>query len=181
MPENDNESTEGQADIKELREAAGRSKEHKAEADTAKRELAFVKAGYDTDHPLVSQLMSSYTGDLTKDAVKGYMDGLDVAKIFAAPAAEETTTTTTAGQESAATEEERTQARERTGAIDGGESAGVPAEDPRRVGLAKAFDIIEAGGSREDGTTAFLNELFGAAVAGDRRVLTANIGGNYAS
>lgn len=173
-------------ELKELRDAANRSKANKAEAEKANREIAFLKVvGTEKiDHPLIQRLMASYDGDLSKEKVTEYLDGLQVGTLL--EPAEATTTEPVPDPaappkpETPATAAELRQAQERTGAIDGGETpTGVPAEHPARTGLVKAFEIIEKGGTREDGATAFFHEVFSAAVAGDQRVLTANRGGEY--
>lgn len=57
------------ADLRRARKA-----KEKAEAETGalRREIAFMKAGVDTDSPLGALLFKAYDGDLTAEAVKGY-------------------------------------------------------------------------------------------------------------
>lgn len=57
-------------DLKRLREKAKGADSARAEADAAKRELAFVKAGIDTDDPRQRYFVEGYKGDLSVDAIK---------------------------------------------------------------------------------------------------------------
>lgn len=159
--------------IKDLRAAAARSTENAEKAAKAERELAFTKAGFDTDQPLVSTLMGTYTGDLTKDAVKAYMDSLNVGSLI-------TPGETTAPSDEAKTPEqirqeaiEAHQTQLRTGTIDQGGPAGdVPTPNPVDEGLKAFNDLIQNGGKgRADAATGFFDSVFGAAVKGDPRVI----------
>ena len=56
--------------IKELRDAADRGKEAIAERDLLKREMAFMKAGVDTDSKAGQLLFKAYDGELDADSIK---------------------------------------------------------------------------------------------------------------
>ena len=56
--------------IKDLRAKAERSTQAEAELAAAKRELAFTKAGVNTDSKPAQALLNSYAGDLTTEAIK---------------------------------------------------------------------------------------------------------------
>lgn len=58
------------SEVSELRKAAEGGAKAKAEAELARKELAFVKAGIDTDSKPAQALLSSYSGELTADAIK---------------------------------------------------------------------------------------------------------------
>jgi len=64
------DDTDTDTEVSELRKAAEGGKAAKAEAALAKKELAFVKAGIDTDSKPAQALLQSYSGDLTADAIK---------------------------------------------------------------------------------------------------------------
>lgn len=64
VPEPDNEV------ISTLRAQAKEGKQARAEAEAAKRELAFVRAGIDPDDPRQKYFVEGYKGDLTSDAIK---------------------------------------------------------------------------------------------------------------
>ena len=57
-------------EVSELRKAAEGGKAAKREAEMAKRELAFVKAGVDTDSKPARALLENYEGELTKEAIQ---------------------------------------------------------------------------------------------------------------
>lgn len=68
-PETTTENT-GADDVSQLRKAAEGGKEAKAEAAALRTELAFTKAGIDTDSKPAKALMSSYEGELTAEAIQ---------------------------------------------------------------------------------------------------------------
>ena len=55
--------------IKELRDAADRGKEAIAERDLLKREVAFMKAGVDTDSKAGQLLFKAYDGELDTESI----------------------------------------------------------------------------------------------------------------
>lgn len=59
-----------QEDVSELRKAAEGAKSARAEAEAARRELAFVKAGINTDSKPAQALLRSYDGELTTEAIR---------------------------------------------------------------------------------------------------------------
>lgn len=65
--ETDTDQTE---DVSALRKAAEGGAKARAEAELAKKELAFVKAGINTDTKPARALLESYSGELTPDAIK---------------------------------------------------------------------------------------------------------------
>lgn len=64
------EPQQDNAVIRELREQAKAGKAAQADADAARRELAFVKAGIDPDDPQQGYFVRGYQGDITADAIK---------------------------------------------------------------------------------------------------------------
>ncbi len=64
------ENEQNPENLKGLRDAAKRSDGYKAEAEAAKRELAFVKAGIDTDNKALSYFAKAYDGELDSGAIK---------------------------------------------------------------------------------------------------------------
>lgn len=64
------EESEQQEDVSELRKAAEAGKSARQEAELAKKELAFVKAGINTDTKPAQALLRSYDGDLTTEAIQ---------------------------------------------------------------------------------------------------------------
>ena len=186
MPEDEIDTTptdpSDPAHIKNLRKKAEGFDKLETEKGALARELAFTKAGFDTDHPLVANLMTTYGGELTKDAVKAHMDGLKVTELVTAG-----TAPVVEGQGDGGPGEGQQQGGEQTGVqgagqqtatrlatVEGGEAGGsVPTDDPRMVGLTKAFDAMDKGMGREAASQLFMQEIFGAAAKGDARVLIA--------
>lgn len=68
----------------ERAEAKAEAQRVKAEADTARRELAFLKAGVDLDTPQGKLLAKAYDGDPTPEAVKAYAEEYGVLQPAAA-------------------------------------------------------------------------------------------------
>lgn len=56
--------------LKELRQQAEAGRKALAEAEAARRELAFIKAGVDTDSKLGKLLMRTYEGELDVEAIQ---------------------------------------------------------------------------------------------------------------
>jgi hypothetical protein len=68
--DSDDEAGQDPNDIKSLRKAANSKKQIEQENHTLKRELAFLKAGINTDDPKMRYFVKGYEGDLTPDAVR---------------------------------------------------------------------------------------------------------------
>ena len=63
------DETHTEEDVSELRKAAEGGKAAKRELELAKRELAFTKAGINTDSKPAQALLNSFDGELTKEAI----------------------------------------------------------------------------------------------------------------
>ena len=66
--------------IKELRDAADRGKKASQELDDMKREMAFLKAGVDTDTKAGKLLFKAYDGELDTDLLRAEADELGILK-----------------------------------------------------------------------------------------------------
>lgn len=142
----------------ELRKAADRGRAATAENETLKRELAFAKAGIDTDSKAGKMLLKSYEGDLTAEAIKAEAEeiGLFQPKV---PASTET-----------ATAEEREQTEIRAGLSTGSTAVGSPPdEDPQTAGLRAGFEARKQGASHTESFIAALPEAFRDALNANRR------------
>ena len=71
--------------IKELRDAADRGKKASQELDQMKREMAFLKAGVDTDSKAGQLLFKAYDGDLDTDLIKAEAEELGILKDASPP------------------------------------------------------------------------------------------------
>lgn len=58
------------ARMKELEKEAAELRKKVADAETARRELAFVKAGIDPNSPMSKYFMKGYDGELDPDAIR---------------------------------------------------------------------------------------------------------------
>ena len=63
-------ATQDTGGIKELRDAADRGREAMQERDQLKREMAFMKAGVDTDSKAGQLLFKAYDGELDTEAIQ---------------------------------------------------------------------------------------------------------------
>lgn len=156
----------GGESLKDLRSAAD-------EGRRAKRELAFVKAGIDTDTPLGAMFATAYDGDLTKDAIAEQWQKI-------APPANEPTQELTPEQQQAALEEQQRMEEQATreGAQDRARRgiASAPAEapptetvDPLKTGYDQFHQNLADGIDRERAGKPVLEAIIGSAVAGDKR------------
>lgn len=155
--ENDAQSG-GNDNLKELRHLADEGRKALAEAEQARRELAFVKAGVDTDTKLGKLLLRTYDGELTVDAIKAEAAELG---LFKAPSTNEDVN-----------DAERSQSRERADlASDSSVGSEDTSEHPHEAAL-KAFEAArKQGDTREIAAGAAFAEILKAAHRGDQRII----------
>lgn len=157
--------------LRRLREKAEKADEAEKELAALKRERAFEKAGVDTDHPLAKTLIPTYTGDLTAEAVKAWLEQVGASAVFGAKPPEESTeppvTTPTL------TPDELLAAQERQALASGSEPAGPgQGEDPWSKTLDEFVEHHQAGGkSREEAMGLALATIWDAAAKNDPRVV----------
>lgn len=147
--------------LKELRQQAEAGRKAQAEAEAARRELAFIKAGVDTDSKLGKLLMKTYEGELTPEAIKAEAEEIGA---IAAPASQPP------AQEEIG-EEERAQTRARNDLSAGNTATAADEPDPRKVGFAAFQAARDNGEPRDVAAGAFLAEILKAAHARDPRVI----------
>lgn len=153
--------------LAELRAAAERGKTADAEAAAARRELAFLKAGIDTDTGVGKLLFENYKGDPTKDAVLAAASEYGIAPKATdeqpPPAAEPPTYN----------DDERSQTRERANLATGSEvPAGEPNADPIAEGYSEYLAARATGVPQNDAADHVIGRIMKAAYAdGDPRVL----------
>lgn len=160
--------------LRQLREKAKKADDAEKELAALKRERAFEKAGVDVDHPLARTLLPTYTGDLTAEAVKAWLEQVGASAVFAtkpeehpqAPATEPVTKPEPTPDELLATQERQALA---SGAEPGGPGQG---EDP----WARSLDDfvthhVTEGKSREEAMGLALSHIWDAAAKGDPRVV----------
>lgn len=156
--QNDNQN---QDDIKTLRERAEAATAAEAAAEAAKRELAFVKAGIDTESKLGGLLFKTYEGELTKDALQAEAKELGLFKD------EETKPPA----KSTASEDEKRQTRQR-------EEMSSETEDPvldEHVNIEQAYSEFhkarKGGATQDEASTVVLGKIFEGAAKGQEEFL----------
>lgn len=160
--ENDTESVDknDNDNLKDLRRAAEEGRKATREAELARKELLFVKAGVDTDSKLGQLLFKSYDGELTVDAIKAEASELGAVASPAAPKAP------------VVGDDERQQGRERQDLASESGSPAALTEDHPNVVARKAFnDAMEAGTARDAAGAAAIKVIMEAANRGDSRVI----------
>ena len=145
--------------LKELRQQAEAGRKALAEAEAARREIAFMKAGVDTDSKLGKLLMRTYEGELDVEAIQA--EAREIGAI-GAPAA---------NAETEVDEAERAQSRARNDLATGNTVERAEEPDPNKVGIA-AFEAARANGEPRDvAAGAYLAEILKAAHNRDPRVI----------
>ncbi len=166
MPDDKSKNDENDQDEKnwkELRKQADEAKQHKAELEAAKREMAFVKAGIDTDTKLGKMLLRTYEGELDKDSIRA--EARDVGFNFADEAKSDKK------DENNISDEERNSTRRRDDLSAETDNVRDEGKDPRKL-ADDAFWEARANGDRmEDAAQAALEHYLRGAQAGDKRVL----------
>ena len=154
-------ATQEPGSIKELRDAADRGKKATQELDAMKREMAFLKAGVDTDTKAGQLLYKAYDGDLETAAIQA--EWAELVPAAAAPPPAETVD---------ATDTQVSQQRQDLA----GDS--VPPENqtesPYDAGHREFKAMMDAGRPKEDSAARFIHTVLEAAGGNspDQRVLT---------
>lgn len=156
----DETEAERKDNLEQLRQAADDGKQARADADLARRELAFAKAGIDTDTGVGKLLFQSYQGDASKDAVLAAAAeyGITFTKDEPAPVVE-------------ITAEERAQSRERAQLAAQSEppTGETATPDPSTEGLRQFRQGRDEGLRLEDAGASFFHTVIAAAMSGDKR------------
>ena len=154
-------ATQEPGSIKELRDAADRGKKATQELDAMKREMAFLKAGVDTDTKAGQLLYKAYDGDLETEAIQAEWSEL-VPGAAAPPPAETVDATDTQ-----VAEQRRVLAGDR-----------VPPENqtesPYDAGHREFRTMMDEGRPKEDSAARFVHTVLEAAGGADpdQRVLS---------
>lgn len=159
--------------VRQLRDGYKQTAKELKEARGAQRELAFVKAGVDTDSPLGKVLMKGYDGKDDVDAIKAAWAELNPQPV--APVVVEEVAATqegVAGAAPAATTPapEPTGSAERRSLAEGAAPGGAPAGDARGRILEEALKEKETG-RFEDVAGGFVNRLVNGYATGEIQAL----------
>lgn len=153
-----------QKDLRDLREAADRGNKATKEADALRKELAFTKAGIDTDTPLGKMFARSYDGDLDVAKVKESW-----AEIAPAPQGE--VPVQKAPEADRVQLEETATRRNLTAGGAGDTPTEQPDPDPVERGYTEFHERMAKGERRETAAGAVIGSLIEAANRGDERAL----------
>ena len=149
---------------KNQRELARKAKENEAaalERDAAKRELAFLKAGIDTDSPVGKLFTKAYDGELTAEAIKAAASEIGLTQEAPAePPAEQPPS-----------EEELHEQRLRQQLAQGTGPGQTPPPDPRQEAKDAVKSAKDNGDSDEKALASGFAVLREAATRGDDRVI----------
>ena len=139
--------------IKDLRDAADRGKKASQELDAMKREMAFLKAGVDTDTKAGQLLYKAYDGDLVTEAIQAEWAEL-VPGVVTPPAETVDATDTEVAQ----------QRQELAGDAIPPENQ---TESPYDQGHREFQEMLNAGRGKEDSAARFIHTVLEAA-GGDK-------------
>ena len=149
--------------IKELRDAAERGKKASQELDAMKREMAFMKAGVDTDTKAGQLLFKAYDGELETELIQAEWSELVPAAAAPPPEPETVDATDTQVAE---------QRRELAG---DSVPPGTQTESPYDAGHREFKEMMDAGRPKEDSAARFIHTVLEAAGGDspDQRVVQA--------
>ena len=139
--------------IKELRDAADRGKKASQELDQMKREMAFLKAGVDTDSKAGQLLFKAYDGDLDTDLIKAEAEELGILKDASPPPPPEPENS----------EADVRVAQERRDLVADQIAPENQTESPYDAGHRQFREMLDAGRPKEDSAARFIHTVLEAA------------------
>ena len=137
--------------IKELRDAAERGKKASQELDQMKREMAFLKAGVDTDSKAGKLLFKAYDGDLETDLIRVEAEELGILKDAAPPPGPDNS------------EADVRVAQERRDLAADQIAPENQTESPYDAGHRQFREMLDAGRPKEDSAARFIHTVLEAA------------------
>lgn len=154
-------------DIPGLRAAADRGVKAQQERDAALREIAFLRAGIDTESKVGQMFVKAYDGDLDPEKIRAEWSEV-------APASGGNTPPPTEPPPPSATEQqlEETQARRLLTSAGAGDTPNEqPSPDPVAAGYDEYRERLGKGERRETAAGSVFSKLIEAANAGDERAI----------
>lgn len=145
---------------KALRQAAAEGAKAKAEAEALRREMAFLKAGIDTDTKLGKLLLNSYDGELSVEAIKKEATEIGAIKVEA-PAPEPFK----------ADPADVELANARQALATGATPPEAISVDPYKAAFDKYYESAQSGSSRDNAMADAVSMILQAGAKGDARVL----------
>ena len=149
--------------IKELRDAADRGREAIQERDQLKREMAFLKAGVDTDSKAGQLLFKAYDGELETESIQAEWQELvpTPSPVVEPEQAQETVS-----------EADTRVADQRQALAEDSVSVEASTQSPYEQGFQEFKKAYDAGTPKEDSAARFVHTVLEAAGQGDERVLS---------
>lgn len=146
--------------IKDLRDAAERGRKATQELDEMKREMAFLKAGVDTESKAGQLLFKAYDGDLETESIQAEAAELGILKTEQSPAPVE--------------EVDQEVGRQRQELVSDSVPPDAQTESPYDIGHRQFQEMVQAGRPKEDAVARFVSTVIEAAGGPnpDSRVLT---------
>ena len=162
--EEESATQEDAGGIKDLREAAERGKKATQENDALKREMAFLKAGVDTESKAGQLLFKAYDGELDVESIRTEADEMGVYKSFEEPAP----------VTEQAPSEDRQATTERQALAETSVPPGTQTESPYDAGHREFREMLDAGKPKEDSAARFVHTILEAASGDnpDQRVIS---------
>ena len=156
-------ATQDTGGIKELRDAADRGREAIQERDQLKREMAFLKAGVDTDSKAGQLLFKAYDGELDTESIQAEWQELNPTPtpVVEPEQAQETVS-----------EADTRVADQRQALAEDSVSVEASTQSPYEQGFQEFKTAYDAGRSKEDSAARFVHTVLEAAGKGDERVIS---------
>ena len=156
-------ATQDTGGIKELRDAADRGREAIQERDQLKREMAFLKAGVDTDSKAGQLLFKAYDGELDTESIQAEWQELapTPSPVVKPEQAQETVS-----------EADTRVADQRQALAEDSVSVESTTQSPYEQGFQEFKKAYDAGTPKEDSAARFVHTVLEAAGQGDERVLS---------
>ena len=156
-------ATQDTGGIKELRDAADRGREAIQERDQLKREMAFMKAGVDTDSKAGQLLFKAYDGELETESIQAEWQELVPTPV---PVVEPEPT------QDIVNETDTQVAEQRQALAEDSVSVETSTQSPYEQGFQEFKTAYDAGRSKEDSAAKFVHTILEAASQGDERVVS---------
>ena len=162
--EEESATQEDAGGIKELREAADRGRKATQENDALKREMAFLKAGVDTESKAGQLLFKAYDWELDTESIRTEADELGLFKSFEEPAP----------VTEQAPSEDRQAPTERQALAETSVPPCTQTESPYAAGHREFREMLDAGKPKEDSAARFVHTILEAASGDnpDQRVIS---------
>ena len=155
-------ATQDTGGIKELRDAADRGREAIQEREQLKREMAFMKAGVDTDSKAGQLLFKAYDGELETEAIQAEWQELVPTS---APVEQPEQAQDPVNEADTQVSQQRQALAEDSVSVEAG------TQSPYEQGFQEFKKAYDAGTPKEDSAARFVHTVLEAAGQGDERVI----------